>query len=130
MITFTAIIDLTIKDIVTKKVDLKQALIDQYPIYDDTLEEIRDTLETIVTRDKTRIFSAFDKYLDDSNIPAEYLAVIDNLEDINVSRDDYLSSFYYKTDLVPFIVHCGFDDKKFVRDIRKAKQEERKKNHV
>ena len=130
MITFTAIIDLTIKDIVTKKVDLKQALIDQYPIYDDTLEEIRDTLETIITRDKTRIVSEFDKYLDDSNIPAEYLAVIDNLEDVKVSRDDYLSSFYYKTDLVPFIVHCGFDDKKFVRDIRKTKQEERKKNHV
>ena len=122
MIPFTLVVDTTIKDIANHTTDFKKGIYEQNAIYDNTLEEIRDTLEDSITRDKNLILTTFDNL---EIIPEEYLTVITKPEDARISRDDYLSSFYYRSELIPLIIKCEFDDKKFIRDIRRKKRNER-----
>lgn len=119
MIYFHLVIDVTIAELVTGNVDLKQKVVKQDAIYDNQMEEIRGYLEDRLTRDKRLILGEFDKLL---TIPSKYFEVCTELKNLTVNRDEYLSSYYYKSQNLPVNIECCFDDKAFIKDVRKRKR--------
>ena len=119
MIFFQSVIDVTVEELVIGNVDLKKKVIEQDAIYDNDMEKIRNILEDKLTRDKRLVLENFDEL---KTIPSEYFKVCTELKNVTVNRDEYLSSHYYKSKNLPVNIECCFDDKAFIKDVRKKKR--------